>query len=66
MGKRLVLVDGNIPAGAACPWHSECTYVFEACPTETKPRTTSFSCASARSFAMSEESRERKAAKERK
>ena len=66
MGKRLVLVDGNIPAGAACPWHSECAYVFEACPTETKPRTIAFSCGAARLFAMGEEYQERKAAKEKK
>ncbi len=63
MGKRHILVDGDIPAGVACPWHSECAYVFEACPTETKPRTIPFSCGAARLFAMGEESQERKAKK---
>jgi hypothetical protein len=42
------LVDGNIPAGQACPFAGECNRIMERCPTEDNLKAVAFSCALAR------------------
>lgn len=46
------LKDGNIPAGNACPFLSECGLKFDRCPTSDKPKQVDFSCAAARLFSL--------------
>jgi hypothetical protein len=42
------LVDGNIPAGQACPFVGECVMKNERCPTEGNVKQCAYSCALAR------------------
>lgn len=42
------LVNGNIPAGSACPFIADCGMVQVRCPSIEFPRSCEFSCALAR------------------
>jgi hypothetical protein len=46
------LVDGNIPAGSACPFIGNCQMKNERCPSEEKVKPHTFSCALARLNSM--------------
>ena len=49
------LVDGNIPAGKACPFLSECNFKehrLARCPTTEAPKQVDYSCAAARLFSL--------------
>ena len=50
--RKTLLVDGNIPAGKACPFLDECGFKKDGCPTVEKPKVNSFSCAGARLWDM--------------
>ncbi len=46
------LVQGNIPAGTPCPFHSEYKLVKDSCPVDGKVKSNSFSCGAARAFSL--------------
>lgn len=54
------LVDGNIPAGKACPWWKPCNMKVDRCPSEAKPKEVDYSCALARLNSTIDSSRARK------
>lgn len=53
------LVDGNIPAGQACPFAGECTMKNERCPTEGNVKRCAYSCALARLHSVLAEGKKR-------
>lgn len=56
------LVDGNIPAGQACPFVDNCTMKKDICPTKEKVNENPISCGAARihSLYTLKEKREKK------
>ncbi len=55
------LVDGNIPAGNACPFAGNCTMQNERCPTDGNTKPNDYSCGAARLHSIYKEKEKRQA-----
>jgi hypothetical protein len=51
------LVAGRIPAGTPCPFYKECNLCSANCPTEDETFPYDFSCAFARGFSLTKETK---------